>query len=76
MPYKKISDLPSSVTGVLPKHAQEIYRRAFNNAWNNYKDEEKRSKGKNLEETAHSVAWSAVKHKYQKDKDGIWRAKE
>ncbi len=32
MPYKQIADLPDSVKENLPKHAQEIFRAAFNNA--------------------------------------------
>ena len=32
MPYKTLSDLPESVRKHLPKHAQEIYLEAFNNA--------------------------------------------
>ncbi len=34
MPYKDISDLPESVRDNVPKHAQEIYKEAFNSAWN------------------------------------------
>jgi len=33
MPYERIIDLPESVRNNLPKHAQEIYKEAFNNAW-------------------------------------------
>jgi hypothetical protein len=33
MPYDKISDLPDSVTNNVPKHAQEIYKEAYNSAW-------------------------------------------
>ncbi len=36
MPDKTVSDLPDSVQSNLPKHAQEIYRAAFNNAWDEY----------------------------------------
>ncbi len=32
MPYQKIEDLPESVKEHLPKHAQEIFRAAFNSA--------------------------------------------
>ena len=42
MPYKTVDDLPDNVTNVLPKHAQEIYRAAFNNAWDEYKDPDER----------------------------------
>ena len=42
MPYKTISSLPDSVKNHLPKHAQEIYLAAFNNAWEQYRDPEGR----------------------------------
>ncbi|VDZ00896.1 Cation transport regulator [Escherichia coli] len=37
MPYKTKSDLPESVKHVLPSHAQDIYKEAFNSAWINIK---------------------------------------
>jgi len=64
MPYDKKSELPDQVQDNLPKHAQEIYKEAFNNAWEEYKDPEKRDASR--EETASRVAWSAVKQKYEK----------
>ncbi len=48
MPYKMITQLPDGVKNNLPKHAQEIYKEAFNSA------EESR---------AHRVAWGAVEQK-------------
>ncbi|ABC29554.1 putative cation transport regulator [Hahella chejuensis KCTC 2396] len=72
MPYDSISNLPDNVRGVLPKHAQEIYQSAFNNAWEHYKDPEERRGSASREETAHRVAWSAVKEKYEKKGDE-WR---
>ena len=69
MPYKSIADLPDSVRGNVPEHAQEIYKEAFNSAYDEYK--ERGTEGR--EETAHKVAWSAVKKKYRKDeKSGKW----
>ena len=66
MPYQNLSDLPDNVRGVLPQHAQEIYKEAFNHAFDEYEGRE---------ETAHKVAWSAVKKKYRKDEaSGRWRA--
>jgi cation transport regulator len=65
MPYQKIEDLPESVKEHLPKHAQEIFRAAFNSATQEYGEEE----------TAFKVAWSAVKHKYEKGDDGNWHEK-
>ena len=71
MPYSKNSDLPASVTDNLPEHAQEIYRKAFNSAWEQYKEPEERR-----EETSHKVAWSAVKKEYEKEeKTGKWKKK-
>lgn len=40
MPYKTKSDLPESVKHVLPSHAQDIYKEAFNSAWDQYKDKD------------------------------------
>lgn len=75
MPYDKLSDLPENVRDNLPKHAQEIYQAAFNNAWEQYKDPKDRRGNASREETAHKVAWSAVEQKYEKDeKSGRWKA--
>lgn len=38
MPYDRITELPDSVKDSVPKHAQEIYKEAFNSAWDEYKD--------------------------------------
>lgn len=66
MPYKKLSDLPENVKNVLPSSAQEIYLAAFNNAWDEYQKASKRAGDASREETAHKVAWAAVKKKYVK----------
>lgn len=63
MPYKNLTDLPDPVRNALPKHGQEIYRAAFNNAWDEYSGESEH------EERAHKVAWAAVKKEYKKDGD-------
>ena len=72
MPYKNLSDLPKSIKDHLPKHAQEIYKEAFNSAYKEYKDPSKRKTSDDLEETAHKVAWSAVKKSYKKGENGSW----
>jgi cation transport regulator len=72
MPYHKISDLPDSVTKVLPVHGQEIYQAAYNTAWEEYKKSEDRKNNSTREETAHKVAWAAVKKVYHKSNDGKW----
>lgn len=75
MPYTALRELPKNVQGVLPKHAQDIYKEAFNNAFEEYKDPEKRRGGADREEAAHRVAWSAVKQKYEKGSDDKWHPK-
>ena len=56
MPYTTNSDLPPSVRNHLPPHAQDIFREAFNNAVDHYRDDA----------TAFRVAWAAVKRRYEK----------
>ena len=76
MPYKQVEDLPESVKAHLPRHAQEIYMKAFNSAFEEYADPQKRRGAASLEETAHRVAWAAVKEVYEKDeKTGEWKKK-
>ena len=75
MPYQTISQLPDTVRDHLPKHAQEIYKEAFNHAWEEYADEDKRRGDESREEVARKVAWSAVKQGYAKGDDGRWHAK-
>lgn len=69
MPYDKREDLPDSVRDSLPAGAQDIYLAAFNSAFEQYADPEKRRDGASQEEVAHKVAWAAVKKKYEKDTD-------
>jgi len=77
MPYQSTSDLPDSVKNVLPKHAQEIYKEAFNAAWDEYADSSDRRGDSSREETAHRVAWAAVKKKYEKNESsGKWESKD
>ncbi|AIT08655.1 cation transport regulator ChaB [Candidatus Francisella endociliophora] len=76
MPYNKIAELPKGVQNVLPKHAQNIYQSAFNNACTEYKDKGKRKTNEDLETIAHKVAWSAVEQQYYKDEEtGNWYKK-
>ena len=75
MPYKSNSDLPDNVSNVLPEHAQDIFREAFNSAYDQYKDPEDRRGDDDRENTARRVAWSAVKQSYHKGDDDKWHAK-
>ena len=65
MPYDRIDQLPDSVRTHLPTGAQQIYKEAFNHAWEEYANRDDR------EATAHKVAWAAVKKKYVK-RDEQW----
>lgn len=70
MPYESEKDLPERVKNHLPEHAQHIYRKAFNNAWEEYKEPSKRrDPNEDQEAIAHKVAWSAVEKEYHKDGD-------
>jgi cation transport regulator len=62
MPYKTNADLPKSITEHLPDHAQSIFRKAFNNAHEEYGNEVQ----------AFKVAWAAVKREYEKNEAGAW----
>ena len=75
MPYDTLDELPAPVRENLPKHAQEIYKEAFNSAWQEYADPKKRHGNASREETAHKIAWAAVKHSYEK-KEGKWVKKQ
>jgi cation transport regulator len=74
MPYRTNQELPDSVKDNLPSHAQDIYREAFDGAWNEYWDPDKRRGNESREEVAHKVAWAAVKQKYEKV-GNQWRSK-
>lgn len=62
MPYASNDDLPASIRLHLPPHGQDIFRAAFNSAWENYGSREPARR----EELAHRVAWAAVKRRYRK----------
>jgi cation transport regulator len=75
MPYKSTSDLPDAVRDNLPEHAQEIFKEAFNSAWDEYADPGKRRGKESQEEVSFKVAWSAVKNEYEKGSDDKWHRK-
>jgi len=60
VPYSHNLDLPPSVRGHLPEHAQDIYREAFNHAFDAHMGDPRQ------EEAAHRIAWAAVKRRYVK----------
>lgn len=64
MPYQHIHDLPDAVRHVLPEHAQDIFLKSFNHAYEEYQHKEKRlHPDDDLETVCYKVAWSAVKRK-------------
>jgi cation transport regulator len=65
MPYQFNSDLPLPVRSHLPEGAQDIYRAAFNSAFESHSGDPRQ------EEIAHRVAWAAVKRSYVK-RGEIW----
>jgi cation transport regulator len=64
MPYSTNEDLPERVRKLLPRHAQDIYRAAFNSAYAHY--------GAGHEAIAHRIAWTAVKREYAHLSAAIW----
>lgn len=78
MPYKNREELPEPVRSALQDvpHAQDIYKEAYNNAYVHYADPEDRDQDSGQEETAHVVAWNAVKQQYAKGDDGLWHPKD
>jgi cation transport regulator len=69
MPYRTNRDLPAPVQHVLPRHAQDIYRQAFNNAWKYHGAESDR------DARCHRIAWAAVKRWYHKE-GSVWVAND
>lgn len=55
MPYKRVSDLPDQVRESLPKHAEEIYKEAFNSVWDEYADPKDRRGDASREEVARTI---------------------
>ncbi len=68
MPYATNAQLPERVRKNLPRHAQDIYRAAFNDAYERY--------GPDREAIAHRIAWAAVKRRYIQRAAGMWVARE
>ena len=65
MANKQLDDLPSDVKEQLADGAQQIFLAAFNSAQEDGMDEE----------AALNVAWTTVKHDYEKGEDGKWHRK-
>jgi len=66
VPYQSLDEIPPAVRS-LPGHAQEIFRAAFNAAWQSYAARGPQAR----EEVTFRVAWAAVKKRYRKV-GGVW----
>jgi cation transport regulator len=64
VPYKTNQELPEQLKA-LPGEAQTIFRKAFNASFAEYG-----------EDSAHKIAWDAVKKVYEKDTEGNWKKKK
>lgn len=60
MPYDSNVELPPAIRRHLPAHAQDIFRAAFNHAFEAHRGDPRQ------EEIAHRIAWAAVKRMYEK----------
>lgn len=72
---RKQEDLPASVKNSLPPHAQDIYKKAHDNALERYKNPEERRGNESREAVANKVAWAAVKKEYRRVDKGEWEKK-
>ncbi len=66
MSYEKMNELPKRVKK-MPKEAQEIYKKAFDKAWDIYEEPEEGQEHISREEIAHEVAWASLRNKYKKE---------
>lgn len=66
MPYDRNAELPESVKGKLPDSAQSTWRRAFNSAYEQYKEDGQ----------AAAVAWAALQSAGWRKEGGNWVKKE
>jgi cation transport regulator len=74
MQYETVRQLPVTIRDTLPDQAKEIYRQAYNQAWEEYDQDAHR--GLNQQGLAHQQAWMAVKHEYVFDLDQWHRVGE
>jgi cation transport regulator len=71
MEYKTIEDLPDTLKESLPNEAQNIYIKAFKNAWDNY--EERQGGDMDRESVAHRQAMKKVRDEFTFHEDsGNW----
>ena len=62
MTCETVKQLPVTLRDVLPDKAKEVYRKAYNQAWEAY-DKDAHG-GLNQQGLAHRRGWTAVQHEY------------
>lgn len=73
MPYDSNAQLPRGVQSYLCPAAQELYRQAYNYAWENHRYTENRyDRHDSRQVTASRLAWETVKKHCSKDERGRW----
>jgi cation transport regulator len=65
MKYSSRKDLPATITQVLPKDAQQAYLEAYNQAWDEYKQEGTGDLSRHS--IAHRQAWELVERSFERD---------
>jgi len=60
----------------LPKRAQEIYEETFSVAYDEIEDADSLEGELQREESAHRVAWAAVKRQYERNASGKWHKRK
>lgn len=73
MPYDDIAQLPRGIQTNLSQAAQEIYREAYNEAWESCRyTKDRYDSDDSRQVTASKIAWETVKRHCQRDSWGRW----
>ena len=75
MRYETKSDLPETITKVLPEEAWDVYLEGYHLGWEMYK--ESTAGGLSRESVAHRQGWMMMKQEFERDpKSGDWHRKD
>lgn len=73
MPYTNNAQLPKGVQSYLSQAAQEIYRDAYNYAWDTCRyTQDRHDSDDSRQVTANRVAWETVKRHCERNPRGKW----
>lgn len=77
MPYIDNAQLPKGVQTCLSQAAQEVYRKAYNHAWETHRYAQDRYDSHDSRQVAAArIAWDAVKLQCARSPRGTWVARE